>query len=401
MNNRISTGMMFSQSVSLMLSKQAKMSHLEQQLATGQRLVSAKDDPVAAGTAVSLDRAVAELDRFKSNADVVQNRLGLQENALSGANELMARITELTLQANNPALSAADLKSIGSELQTVYDSLLSLANTTDGTGRYLFGGTDDADAPFKLSNGTVSYNGDQTQRQVEVAPDTFVKDALPGSEIFLRIRTGDGTLDGAAAAGNTGNGVLTTFGLNSSSGNWNGGSYSLNFTAADQYEVLDSTGTVVGTGTFKAGEDISFQGVSMRIEGTPAAGDSFSIGPSGTRDVFSTVQGMIDALNTAANTPAEVANQQNALQSGIRDIARAAEQFIDARSAGGAQLKAIDDAAATRESNAVTLKTTLSSIRDLDYAEAVGQYQLEQIALQAAQTIFTQMQQMSLFNAIR
>ena len=80
MNNRISTGMMFSQSVSLMLSKQAKMSHLEQQLATG-RLVSAKDDPVAAGTAVSLDRAVAELDRFKSNADVVQNRLGLQENA--------------------------------------------------------------------------------------------------------------------------------------------------------------------------------------------------------------------------------------------------------------------------------------------------------------------------------
>ena len=130
-----------------------------------------------------------------------------------------------------------------------------------------------------------------------MAPDTFVKDALPGSEIFLRIRTGDGTLDGAAAAGNTGNGVLTTFGLNSSSGNWNGGSYSLNFTAADQYEVLDSTGTV-GTGTFKAGEDISFEGVSMRIEGAPAAGET----ASGTRDVFS-VQGMIDALNTAANTP--------------------------------------------------------------------------------------------------
>ncbi|MEG0186288.1 MAG: flagellar biosynthesis protein FlgL, partial [Stenotrophomonas sp.] len=39
MNNRISTGMMFSQSVSLMMAKQAKMSHLEQQIATGRRLV--------------------------------------------------------------------------------------------------------------------------------------------------------------------------------------------------------------------------------------------------------------------------------------------------------------------------------------------------------------------------
>lgn len=96
-----------------------------------------------------------------------------------------------------------------------------------------------------------------------------------------------------------------------------------------------------------------------------------------------------------------MARQQNILQAGIRDVARASEKFIDARAAGGAQLKAIDDAGALREANGVTLKTTLSAMRDLDYAEAIGQYQLEQISLQAAQTIFTQMQQMSLFNAIR
>ena len=302
MNNRISTGMMFSQSVSLMLSKQAKMSHLEQQLATGQRLVSAKDD------GRRRHRGQPGPRRGRTGPLQIQRRRGAEPSGPAGKRPVRRQRTDGAHYRIDPA--GQQPCPVGGRpevdrlrLQTVYDSLLSLANTTDGTGRYLFGGTDDADAPFKLSNGTVSYNGDQTQRQVEVAPDTFVKDALPGSEIFLRIRTGDGTLDGAAAAGNTGNGVLTTFGLNSSSGNWNGGSYSLNFTAADQYEVLDSTGTVVGTGTFKAGGDISFEGVSMRIEGAPAAGDSFSIGPSGTRDVFSTVQGMIDALNTAANTP--------------------------------------------------------------------------------------------------
>lgn len=401
MNNRISTGMMFNQSISMMMAKQSKMNHLEQQLATGKKLVSVKDDPVAAGTAVGLDRAVAELDRFARNGDVVENRLGLQENALAQAGEMMAHITELTIQANNPALSAADLKSIASELKSVRDGLLSLANSTDGTGRYLFGGTDDADAPFKLSNGVVTYNGDQTQRQVEVAPDTFVKDALPGSEIFLRIRTGDGTLDGSAAATNTGTGVLTTFGRDPASGNWDGASYTLRFTGPDAYEVVDATNTVVKTGAFKAGEDITFEGVSMRIEGEPKAGDSFGIGAADARDIFSTLDGMINALDNAADDPTAVARQQNILQAGIRDVARASEKFIDARAAGGAQLKVIDDAGALRDANGVTLKTTLSAMRDLDYAEAIGQYQLEQISLQAAQTIFTQMQQMSLFNAIR
>ena len=401
MNNRISTGMMFNQSISMMMAKQSKMNHLEQQLATGKKLVSAKDDPVAAGTAVGLDRAVAELDRFARNGDVVENRLGLQENALAQAGEMMAHITELTIQANNPALSAADLKSIASELKSVRDGLLSLANSTDGTGRYLFGGTDDADAPFKLSNGVVTYNGDQTQRQVEVAPDTFVKDALPGSEIFLRIRTGDGTLDGSAAGTNTGTGVLTTFGRDPASGNWDGASYTLRFTGPDAYEVVDATNTVVKTGAFKAGEDITFEGVSMRIEGEPKAGDSFGIGAADAHDIFSTLDGMINALDNAADDPTAVARQQNILQAGIRDVARASEKFIDARAAGGAQLKAIDDAGALRDANGVTLKTTLSAMRDLDYAEAIGQYQLEQISLQAAQTIFTQMQQMSLFNAIR
>jgi hypothetical protein len=57
MSSRISTSMMFNQSVSLMMAKQAKLSHLEQQIATGSKIVSAKDDPVAAGTAVGLTAA--------------------------------------------------------------------------------------------------------------------------------------------------------------------------------------------------------------------------------------------------------------------------------------------------------------------------------------------------------
>ncbi len=401
MINRISTNMMYNQSVSLMLGKQAKLSHLEQQLATGKRLVSAKDDPVTAGTAVNLDRTVAELARFQQNANVVQNRLGLQENALQQAGEMMSRVTELTIQANNPALSSADLQAIGAELKSIHEGLLALANSTDGNGRYLFAGASDDSTAFSLANGIISYNGDQTQKQVEVAPQTYVADALPGSEIFMRIRTGDGTVDGSSGAGNTGTGVLTDLSRDSSSGNWNGDSYTVRFTGPDTYDVLDAGGNPIQSGTFKAGEDISFQGLRIHVEGEPAAGDTFGIGAAGTRDIFSTITGLISALEMDTATPAAAAAQQNVLQAGIRDVARAAEKMIDARASGGSQLMALDNAAALREANEVTIKTTLSSLRDLDYAEAISQYQLESAALQAAQTIFSQMQSMSLFNMIR
>ncbi|MGE8214338.1 MAG: flagellar hook-associated protein FlgL, partial [Stenotrophomonas sp.] len=249
MMNRISSNMMYDQSVALMLSKQSKLNHLEQQLSTGKKIVSAKDDPVGSGTAVGMDRVLAELEKLGSNANTAQNRLGLQENVLSQAGELLQQVSDLTVQANNPALSNEDRKGVANELKAIKDSLLALANTTDGSGRYLFGGAADANAPFTVSNGIVSYNGDQTQRQVEVAPGTFIKDALPGSEIFMRVRTGDGTVDGAAASVNTGQAVLTDISRDGS-GSWDGSSYSLHFTAADTYEVRDARNAVIGTGTY-------------------------------------------------------------------------------------------------------------------------------------------------------
>ena len=345
MNYRISTGMMYQQSITTMLAKQAKLAHTQQQLASGQRLVTAKDDPVAAGTAVGLDRAVAELERFGMNASAVQNRLGLQENALTQVGDAMARVNELVIQANNAAMGEDSRKAISTELKAIYAGLLDLANSTDGAGRYLFGGTSDGSAPFAIAGGSVIYSGDQTQRQVEVAPDMFVADTLPGSEVFLRLRTGDGRIDGQPAAGNTGTGLLMGFGVTDSTA-WDGGTYTLSFGAGDTYQVTDAGGTVVTTGTYAKGESIAFAGVQMRIEGQPANGDSFTLGPAGSRDIFATVQGLITTLDTNPTTDAQRAAMQNDLQAAMRDVATAQSKMIDARASGGAQLSAIDDAAA-------------------------------------------------------
>ncbi|MEL1266247.1 flagellar hook-associated protein FlgL [Pseudoxanthomonas putridarboris] len=400
MNYRISTGMMYQQSISTMLAKQAKLAHTQQQLSSGLKLVTAKDDPVAAGTAVGLDRALAELERFAMNGNAVQNRLGLQENALTQVGDAMARIHELTIQANNAALGDDSRRAISTELKAIYAGLLDLANSTDGAGRYLFGGTADGSAPFAIAGGNVIYSGDQTQRQVEVAPDMFVSDTLPGSEVFIRLRTGDGRIDGSAAAGNTGTGLLMDFSV-TDTGAWTGGTYQISFIGADTYEVRDAGNALIASGTYAKGESIAFAGVQVKLDGQPAAGDSFTLGPAGTRDIFATVRGLIDTLETNPTTDAQRAAMQNGLQSAMRDIATAQGSMIDARASGGAQLSAIDDAAALREANSVTLKGTLSTLRDLDWAEAIGRYEMENTALQAAQTVFMQMQSLSLFKLMR
>ncbi|KAF1685588.1 flagellar hook-associated protein 3 [Pseudoxanthomonas broegbernensis] len=400
MNNRISTGMMFSQSLASMMLRQKQLTTLQQQLASGQKLVTAKDDPVAAGTAVGLDRALAELERFGKNAITVANRLGLQENLLAQAGDSMGRVNDLVVQANNSSLSDDDRRAIAAELRSIHDGLLSLANSTDGSGRYLFGGSADDSAPFSKTAGGIVYNGDQTQRRVEIAPETFVADATPGSEIFMRIRTGDGTVDAHADIGNAGTVVLTDYGR-ASGGGWNGDAYRIVFTGADTYEVLDDGGNTVGGGTWASGEDIAHGGLRLRLEGEPAIGDAFEIGAAGHRDVFATLRSLIGTLEGDALTVAEKAARQNALQGAMRDVARASEQMIDARAAGGAQLAAIDDAASVREANAVTIEETLSGLRDLDYADALTRYQMESTALQTAQTVFARMQGMSLFDLLR
>ncbi|BDU17840.1 flagellar hook-associated protein FlgL [Lysobacter auxotrophicus] len=397
MNNRISTSGAYALQLGTMLRKQAGLSHTQQQLASGQRLVTAKDDPVAAGTAVSLDRASAELERFGENANLLGNRLNLQESVLAQAGDRLARVRELTIQANNAAMSSEDKKAITAELKVIREELIGLANSQDGSGRYLFGGTADDHAPFVVSAGDVSYTGDQRQREVEIAPDQFVSDTLPGSELFMRVKTGDGRVNGAAAATNTGTGVLMEFGLDAS-GSWTGGRFSVVFTAPDAYELRDAGGAVIGTGAYVSGEGINVGGLNLRVDGAPAAGDSFSVGPAGTRDVFGMIDDLVGALELPDDSPQQRARQQNALQASLRDAATAQEHFIDGRATGGAQLAAMDSAAELREAQSVTLETTLSGIRDLDYAEAISRFQLESTALQAAQQAFMRLQSSSLFD---
>jgi flagellar hook-associated protein 3 FlgL len=107
----------------------------------------------------------------------------------------------------------------------------------------------------------------------------------------------------------------------------------------------------------------------------------------GNQSIFET----IDALATdfEANT---------ASPNATTDIKSALDNVSTVRAKIGARLNALDTQKEVSEELILQSEKTLSSIQDLDYAEAISRLNLQLAGLQASQQAFTRIQNLSLFN---
>ncbi len=54
----------------------------------------------------------------------------------------------------------------------------------------------------------------------------------------------------------------------------------ITFTDENNYEITDASGTTIDTGAYTSNGEITFNGLSVRIAGSPAAGDTFKVTPN-------------------------------------------------------------------------------------------------------------------------
>jgi flagellar hook-associated protein 1 FlgK len=102
------------------------------------------------------------------------------------------------------------------------------------------------------------------------------------------------------AAANTGTGAVSAS-VVSNPATWVAGTYTISFTSATQYQVTDSTNTVIGSGTYTSGTPITFNGGSVTLTGPPATGDTFMVGAASSSSVGdnSNAFALIDSLSAA------------------------------------------------------------------------------------------------------
>ena len=80
------------------------------------------------------------------------------------------------------------------ELTERLDSLVSLANTQDGNGRYVFAGFQSTTKPF--SGSPVTYAGDDGQQKLQVTASQFVTTNLSGNDVFVNVVDANGVSTG-------------------------------------------------------------------------------------------------------------------------------------------------------------------------------------------------------------
>src|SRR3954454_15192562 len=179
---RLSTQSYYSRSISAMLDQQSALSKIQNQVASGRRINTPADDPIAAVHVMELERSKNEYSQYEKNSSLARNRLNLEENSMADAGTVLQRVRDLVLQASNiGTLNSSDRESIAVDLSSRLEQMQDIANRKDDNGEYLFSGFSTLTRPFAgASSGTVVYSGDQGARLLQVGPTQRIADSHSG-----------------------------------------------------------------------------------------------------------------------------------------------------------------------------------------------------------------------------
>jgi flagellar hook-associated protein 3 FlgL len=403
---RISTGQTFQQGMDAILEQQTRLARTQLQLSTGRRMLTPADDPPATARAMGLQQAIEATRQFQSNADAAAGRLGLEDNVLAGVVNVLQRVREIAIQANSGALTDQDRSAIGAEVQQRLQELLSLANSRDGAGEYLFAGFQGQTQPFVQSaSGKVDYNGDQGQRLLQISPMRQIAVGDSGHAVFRAMPTGNGTFMADAGVHN-GTGIISTGSVIDAT-LYLGHRYTITFDTTSPpttFTVTDKTEqppSLVDGGLYTDGAAIEFDGIQVTISGQPADGDTFAIEPSKEQDIFTTLVNLVNTLETPVNNGPSASRLAQGISRSLSDIDQAISNIDTVRASVGARLSAIDSQKEVNDGATLQFQQTLSEVQDLDYIEAISRLNRDLLGLQAAQQTFVKVQGLSLFDFLR
>lgn len=401
---RISTSMIFDKGAASIQQQSASLTHLAQQVASGKRILTPADDPVGAARALDLTQAKGINAQYATNQGYADDQLNLVESKLVGVGDILQYARERAVQAGSGTLNAEDRGFIAADMRSQFDALMALANTRDANNEYMFGGYRSQAQPFTGNLSGVSYEGDQGVRTLQVSSSRFMPVSFAGSEVFeggVVTEDGVGVFTSAGATEK----LSVSFAPPQLDSSNSGKRYEISYDSAlPGYNVVEyrpgNPSPVLVTRdpdtTNVNGElELNFNGLTVTVKDPSSGGEKFEvIVPSA--NVFDNFALFIDGLErpgaggVAANTEFALQNFDAGLESVLKVRAQVGSQMVEVE-----QLQNIGS------DLDIQYAATLSSLQDLDYAEALTDLNLRQTLLQAAQQSFMRVSGLSLFNYLQ
>jgi len=288
---------------------QSNLTQTQAQLAQGKQIINASDAPNQAATIQRMKSILSRQESYQSSLNTVKARLQGEDSTLQSVSELLIRAKEVAVQGANDTLNTGDRKALANEMQSLRDQMLSLANTRDSNGNFLFAGSRVKQPAFvETANGSPVYMGDQTRMNVRVGDQQNIPINRTGTDAFVPVAR------------------------------------------------IDKDGSTVGVGFFQV------------------------------------MDNLIAGLNTANG---------NDIRRGAGELDNLQQGLSLAHAQVGTNLNMVDQQTAIIDDTTLNLKSTLSSIEDLDYASAITKMNQQMLSLEAAQSSFAKVSQLNLFNYIK
>lgn len=394
---RLGTANTYDNTLANLTSRQAELADLQEKLSAGKRVVRPSDDPTGAAQAERAMNRLARIEVEQRALNVQRNSMAMAESTLGDATETLQKIRELVVSAGNGGYNTNNRTSIAQQLASLRDQLLAQANRVDSNGVPLFGGLGSSLTPFTDAVSGVTFNG--TPGQTASTP-VAIPSVLDGQAVWMNVPTGNGVFEMGLGGANTGT-AWTDAGQVINPSLLTGHNYTVTFAVAagvTTYSVVDNTtATTVATGQpYTSGSDIQFDGLSFRVEGAPANGDTVTVAPSTKTSIFQVIDTAIAGINGAGNTNKLAQSFTQALaelQSGM-------DRIQAARGVAGELLNRADSIDNNQNAKSEQVQADRSRAEDIDMVKGISDFQNQQTGYDAALKTYAQVQRLSLFNYI-
>lgn len=172
-----------------------------QQVATGQRISVASDDPLGMQQAIGEHSNLAAIDAYTRSRDSAASKLGAADNVLSSIVDKISSSIVAGTGARGSEVDATARAALSQTVRGLRDSLLGDLNTKFN-GAYLFSGTAADTAAYAQVGGVWTYQGNSDTTQVEVEQGQLVSTSFDGQSLVEGSDSTDlfTTLDALATA---------------------------------------------------------------------------------------------------------------------------------------------------------------------------------------------------------
>ena len=311
------------------------------------------------------------------------------------------------------------------ELEEMKNEMFSVANSTDSSGAFIFGGYHTNTQPFEKDNDTnIVYKGDRGTNAVAVSETRNIGTTLDGGSVFMAVKSGNSVAPMFTILEDVINSIRTasesvveatavgkaTLQIN----NENPGNYTFN---------LSDSSTSVDISVDLPSSDLSglvtaINSTSLNITAT-LSGSTITLvddnnGPITIKDLQ--IEGIdkaektpksyltfdaVDGAGTSLGHPQTLYDKNQTIQNRLDDIKSVQEHIANQKAIIGARTNSLERQKELLAQRNIQVSEDMSEISDADLATLVTELQGQITGLQASQQAFVKISSLSLFQYLR